>query len=60
MHAIKLGVESHDSEVVVLLLVVFMLGAASVALGGCNTTEVNGKDVKSTGQAIEDEAQENK
>ncbi len=43
-----------------LLLVVFMLGAASVALGGCNTTEGFGKDVKSTGKAIEDEAQENK
>jgi predicted small secreted protein len=43
-----------------LLLVVFVLGAASLALGGCNTTEGFGKDVKSTGKAIEDEARENK
>lgn len=43
-----------------LLLVLVMLGAAGGALGGCNTTEGFGKDVKSTGEAIEDTAEENK
>ena len=43
-----------------LPLVGFMLSAAGAALDGCNTTEGFGKDVKSTGRAIEDEARENK
>ena len=42
------------------VLLAAMIGASFFMLGGCNTIEGMGKDVKAGGQKVEGEAQEHK
>jgi predicted small secreted protein len=42
------------------VLTASLLSGLSFALAACNTTEGAGKDIKNTGQAIENTADENK
>ncbi len=42
------------------LLAMLIMGAFAGGLAGCNTTEGFGKDVEAAGDAISDEAEENK
>ena len=41
-------------------LIAMIVGASFLFLGGCNTMEGAGKDVKAAGQKVEGEAKENK
>lgn len=48
------------SRLSALLLVVLMAGSSLVALSGCNTTAGMGKDLEAAGEAINEEAEEEK
>jgi predicted small secreted protein len=41
-------------------LLIFFAAAAAIAVSACNTIEGAGKDVKATGQAVQDTAQDAK
>lgn len=43
-----------------LLLTTIFLASAAVSMTGCNTMEGAGKDIEKGGEAIKDEARENK
>lgn len=48
------------SKLSTLLLVILMAGSSLVALSGCNTTAGMGKDLEAAGEAINEEAEEEK
>ncbi len=41
-------------------LLIFFAAAAAIAVSACNTVEGAGKDIKATGQAVQDTAQDSK
>jgi predicted small secreted protein len=43
-----------------MLLILSVLGLASLTLTGCNTTAGMGKDIEAAGDAIKDKAEEEK
>ncbi len=47
-------------RILVLLLSTLYLAGAAAMLAGCNTVEGAGQDIKQGGQAIQNEANENK
>lgn len=42
------------------MLLVLFAAAAAIAVSACNTVEGAGKDIKATGQAVQDTAQDSK
>lgn len=48
------------SKLSALLLILAVLGSSLVALTGCNTTAGIGKDIEAAGEAINEEAEEEK
>ena len=50
----------HYLEATMKALLAAILGASFLMLGGCNTVEGVGKDVKATGAAVEKAAQKSK